>query len=46
MYLRVRRNEGITSTLLFIFNAFLTEKKIYELPLRKIFKILEPFKKK
>lgn len=45
MYLRIRRAESITSILLFIFNVFLTEKKVTELPLKKILKILEPFKK-
>ncbi|MFX4263444.1 PaaX family transcriptional regulator C-terminal domain-containing protein [Pelotomaculum propionicicum] len=45
MYLKVRRNEGITSILLFIFNAFLTEKQVDELPLKTILRILAPFNK-
>ncbi|MDD4767904.1 MAG: PaaX family transcriptional regulator C-terminal domain-containing protein [Desulfotomaculaceae bacterium] len=45
MYLKMRRSESITSILLFVFNVFLTEKNVTELPLKKILKILEPFKK-
>jgi phenylacetic acid degradation operon negative regulatory protein len=45
MYLKVRKSDSITSILLFVFNAFLTEKNVIILPLKKIFNILLPFQK-
>jgi len=45
MYLKKRKSDSITSILLFVFNVFLTEKNIIELPLKKILILLEPFQK-
>lgn len=45
MHLKIRRSDSITSILLFVFNVFLTEKNIMELPLKKVLNILEPFQK-
>lgn len=45
MHLKIRSAESITGILLFVFNVFLTEKDVTELPLKKILRILEPFKK-
>lgn len=45
MYLRIRSADSITGILLFVFNVFLTEKNVPELALKKIMKILAPFKK-
>ncbi|MGE5605337.1 MAG: PaaX family transcriptional regulator C-terminal domain-containing protein [Bacteroidota bacterium] len=45
MYLKIKRKESVSSILLFIFNVFLVERGITSIPLRKIFKILEPFQK-
>jgi len=42
MYLRVKK-DSVTSILLFIFNVFLVERRIYSVPLKKIFRLLEPF---
>lgn len=44
MYLRVKK-DSVTSILLFIFNVFLVERGVYSVPLRKIFRLLEPFQK-
>lgn len=44
MYLRVKKN-SVTSILLFIFNVFLVERGINSVPLKKIFRLLEPFQK-
>lgn len=45
MYLSVKKKDSVTSILLFIFNVFLVEQGITALPLKKIFRILEPFQK-
>ncbi len=44
MYLRVKK-DSVTSILLFIFNVFLVERGINSVPLKKIFRLLEPFQK-
>lgn len=44
MYLRVKK-DSVTSTLLFIFNVFLVERGVTSVPLKKIFRLLEPFEK-
>ncbi len=44
MYLRVKK-DSVTSILLFIFNVFLLERGVTSVPLKKIFKLLEPFEK-
>jgi len=45
MYLSLKKKDSVTSILLFIFNVFLVEQGIYAIPLKKIFRILEPFHK-
>lgn len=45
MYLTVKKKDSVTSILLFIFNVFLVERGISEVPLKKIFSILDPFAK-
>jgi len=44
MYLRIKK-DSVTSILLFIFNVFLVERGINSVPLKKIFRLLEPFQK-
>ncbi|MTI85309.1 MAG: hypothetical protein FH756_15770 [Firmicutes bacterium] len=44
MYLRVKK-DSVTSIILFIFNVFLVERGVTSVPLKKIFKLLEPFEK-
>ncbi len=45
MYLSIKKKDSVTSILLFIFNVFLVERGITAIPLKKIFRILEPFQK-
>ena len=45
MYISIKRKDSVTSILLFIFNVFLVERGITAIPLKKIFKLLEPFQK-
>lgn len=45
MFLSIKKKDSVTSILLFIFNVFLVERGITAVPLKKIFKILEPFQK-
>lgn len=45
LYLSVRKKDSVTSILLFIFNVFLVEQGITALPLKKILRITEPFRK-
>ncbi|HBV96025.1 MAG: hypothetical protein JL50_05265 [Peptococcaceae bacterium BICA1-7] len=45
MHLSIRKKDSVTSILLFIFNVFLVERGITSLPLKKIFRITEPFRK-
>lgn len=45
MYLTIKKKDSVTSILLFIFNAFLVNQGITAIPLRKIFKIMEPFQR-
>ncbi|NPV92363.1 MAG: hypothetical protein HPY50_16480 [Firmicutes bacterium] len=42
---RFKRVESVTGILLFLFNVFLLEQGITAVPLRKIFKLMEPFRK-
>lgn len=44
MYIRVKK-DSVTSIILFICNVFLVERDINSIPLKKIFKLLEPFDK-
>lgn len=44
MYIRTKK-DSVTSILLFIFNVFLVEREINTVPLKKIFRLLEPFQK-
>lgn len=45
MYLTIKRKDSVSSILLFFFNVFLVERGIVEIPLKKIFRLLEPFQK-
>lgn len=45
MYQGIKKDDSVTSILLFIFNVFLTEQGIREIPLKTILKVLEPFQK-
>lgn len=45
MRITVRRKDSVSSILLYLFNVFLVEKGVTSIPLKKIFKILEPFEK-
>jgi phenylacetic acid degradation operon negative regulatory protein len=45
MRITVRRKESVSSILLFLFNVFLVERGVTSIPLRKIFKLLQPFGK-
>lgn len=45
MYLSIKKKDSVTSILLFIFNVFLVNQGITSVPLKKIFRMLEPFSK-
>ncbi|MFZ5643503.1 MAG: PaaX family transcriptional regulator C-terminal domain-containing protein [Bacillota bacterium] len=45
MYLSIKKKDSVTSILLFIFNIFLVNQGITSVPLKKIFRMLEPFQK-
>lgn len=45
MFITIKRKDSVTSILLFIFNVFLVERGITTIPLKKIFKLMEPFQK-
>lgn len=45
MYLSIKKKDSVTSILLFIFNIFLVNQGITSAPLKKIFRMLEPFQK-
>jgi len=45
MYQGIKKDDSVTSILLFIFNVFLTEQGISDIPLKTILKVLVPFQK-
>lgn len=45
MQIMIKRKDSVTSILLFLFNVFLVERGITTIPLKKIFRLLEPFQK-
>lgn len=45
MYLSFKKKDSVTSILLFLFNVFLVERDTRSIPLKKVFVLLEPFKK-
>lgn len=45
MQIVIKRKDSVTSILLFLFNVFLVERGVTSIPLRKIFKLMEPFQK-
>ncbi|MBP2652517.1 MAG: hypothetical protein H6Q73_86 [Firmicutes bacterium] len=45
MYITVKKEDSVISILLFIFNVFLLDRGITQIPLKKIFQVLVPFQK-